>query len=159
MANSENGGAPTRTVGGKLVHEGPTMLDVEARTKILTLLLDVEAVASMLSISTRTVRRMADSGQMPRPLKVASLIRWRRTDLEQWLADGAPNCLPSDAEGRAMTGERYLITVEPLQGDSRPADVRLRQLLKIALRSCGLRCVAVTEKRADLPVQNRGAVR
>lgn len=55
-------------------------------------LLDVERVAEMLAVSTRTVRRMADSGQMPRPLKVASLIRWRRSDIEQWLADGCPNC-------------------------------------------------------------------
>ncbi|NQV24330.1 MAG: helix-turn-helix domain-containing protein [Rhodopirellula sp.] len=55
-------------------------------------LLDVEALAEMLSVSTRTCRRLADSGQMPRPLKVASLVRWRRTDIEQWLADGCPNC-------------------------------------------------------------------
>ncbi|NQV29236.1 MAG: helix-turn-helix domain-containing protein [Rhodopirellula sp.] len=58
-------------------------------------LLDVEAVAKLLSCSTRTVRRMADSGQMPRPLKVASLVRWRRSDIEQWLADGCPSCRPS----------------------------------------------------------------
>ncbi len=55
-------------------------------------LLDVDSVAEMLSCSTRTVRRMADSGQMPRPLKIASLLRFRRSDLEAWLADGCPNC-------------------------------------------------------------------
>ena len=59
---------------------------------VVSELLDVEAVALTLAVSTRTVRRLADSGQMPRPLKVASLIRWRRTDIEQWLADGCPNC-------------------------------------------------------------------
>ena len=59
-------------------------------------LLDVEAVALTLAVSTRTVLRMADSGQMPRPLKVASLIRWRRAELLQWLADGAPNCRPAN---------------------------------------------------------------
>jgi len=58
-----------------------------------------------------------------------------------------------------MTGIRYTITVAPLAGDSRPADVRLKQLLKFALRSCGLRCVAVNEKPAGLPVQNRGTGR
>jgi excisionase family DNA binding protein len=55
-------------------------------------LLDVEAVAKLLSCSTRTVRRMADSGQMPRPVKIASLARWRRVDVERWLADGCPRC-------------------------------------------------------------------
>lgn len=58
-------------------------------------LLTVDAVAALLSVSTRTVRRMADSGQMPRPVRLASLIRWRRDDVEQWLAAGCPPCRPT----------------------------------------------------------------
>ena len=61
-------------------------------------LLDVEAVAELLSCSTRTVRRMADSGQMPRPVKLSSLVRWRahtgdpQTGVQDWLTDGCPRC-------------------------------------------------------------------
>ncbi len=55
-------------------------------------LLTVDDVAELLSVSPRTVRRMADSGAMPRPLKLASLVRWRRSDIDRWLADGCPSC-------------------------------------------------------------------
>ncbi len=45
-------------------------------------LLDVEAVARLLSCSTRHVRRLADSGRMPWPLKLGTLIRWKRSEVE-----------------------------------------------------------------------------
>ena len=55
-------------------------------------LLDVNAVAQLLSCSTRHVYRLADSGQMPRPRKLGALVRWDRNDLEKWLADDCPTC-------------------------------------------------------------------
>ena len=55
-------------------------------------LLDVGDVAAMLNVSTRTVRRMADSSVMPRPVRLSSLIRWRRADIDAWLAAGCPSC-------------------------------------------------------------------
>jgi excisionase family DNA binding protein len=55
-------------------------------------LLTVDDVAALLNVSTRTVRRMADSGAMPRPVKLASLIRWRRDDIDAWVAAGCPSC-------------------------------------------------------------------
>lgn len=53
-------------------------------------LLTVDEVAAFLSCSTRHVRRMADSGEMPRPIKLGSLIRWRRNEVDAWLQDGCP---------------------------------------------------------------------
>jgi len=53
-------------------------------------LLDVDAVASKLGCSSRTVRRLADAGRMPRPIKLNALVRWPRTELEEWLAAGCP---------------------------------------------------------------------
>jgi len=53
-------------------------------------LLDVNAVAQLLSCSTRHVYRLADSGRMPRPRKLGVLARWDRGELEKWLADGCP---------------------------------------------------------------------
>lgn len=55
-------------------------------------LLTVDDVAALLAVSTRTIRRMADSGQMPRAVKLSSLIRWRRSEIDAWLADGCPSC-------------------------------------------------------------------
>jgi len=54
-------------------------------------MLDVETVADLLSCSTRHVYRMADAGRMPRPLKLGRLIRWRRSAVESWIADGCPS--------------------------------------------------------------------
>jgi excisionase family DNA binding protein len=56
-------------------------------------LLDVEAVAALLSISTKSVRRLADAGKMPRPVKLGALIRWRRSELDAWIADGCRKVL------------------------------------------------------------------
>lgn len=53
-------------------------------------LLDVGQVASLLRCSQRHVYRLADAGRMPRPLKLGSLVRWRRDELLQWISDGCP---------------------------------------------------------------------
>lgn len=64
----------------------------------LAALLDVQAVADLLGCSGRHVYRLADRGAMPRPVKLGSLIRWRRstgdpmTGLDDWLAAGCPSC-------------------------------------------------------------------
>ncbi len=53
-------------------------------------LIDVEAVARILGCSARTVYRLADSGKMPRPVKLGQLVRWPRAKVEGWIADGCP---------------------------------------------------------------------
>ena len=60
-------------------------------------LIDVDQVATLLGVSARTVRRMADSGAMPRPRHLNTLIRWSRTEIEAWVNAGCPNCRPSKA--------------------------------------------------------------
>ena len=55
-------------------------------------LLDVEAVAALLTCSTRHVYRLSDAGRMPRPLKLGALVRWRRAEVEAWIEDGCPRC-------------------------------------------------------------------
>ncbi len=53
-------------------------------------------VAELLGCSTRHVRRLADAGRMPRPLStIGRLVRWRRADVDQWLAAGCPSCRPA----------------------------------------------------------------
>lgn len=55
-------------------------------------LLDVKSVARKLGCSWRHVYRLSDSGRMPRPLKLGALVRWRRQEIEAWIADGCPTC-------------------------------------------------------------------
>ena len=55
-------------------------------------MLNVGDVAKMLRCSSRTVYRLADSGRMPRPIKLGALVRWPREQVEAWIADGCPNC-------------------------------------------------------------------
>ena len=47
-----------------------------------------QAVAKMLGCSPRHVYRLSDSGQMPRPLRLGSLVRWSEKSIETWIFDG-----------------------------------------------------------------------
>lgn len=63
-----------------------TPADVSAK------LLDVGAVAEMLGCSQRHVFRLADSGKMPGPIKLGSLVRWPASSIRQWIDQGCPTC-------------------------------------------------------------------
>jgi excisionase family DNA binding protein len=54
-------------------------------------MLTVADVAAMLACSTKTVYRLVDRGAIPRPVRLGGLLRWRRVQIEQWIADG---CMP-----------------------------------------------------------------
>ena len=53
-------------------------------------LLTVEAVAALLAVSSRHVYRLADSGQMPRPVKLGRSNRWDREVVENWIRESCP---------------------------------------------------------------------
>ena len=53
-------------------------------------LLDVRAVAALLDCSPRHIYRLSDADRMPAPVRVGTLVRWRRTDLDAWLPAGSP---------------------------------------------------------------------
>jgi len=77
-------GGRTCKSGGKLSHAGPA-----------SALLTVDDVAAILNCSSRTVRRLADTGTLPVPLRLNSLSRWRRSDIEDFIANGCRSCRPS----------------------------------------------------------------
>ena len=54
--------------------------------------LTVKDMAALLNCSTRTVYRLIDSGLVPRPVKFGALLRWMKTNVEQWMAAGCPKC-------------------------------------------------------------------
>ena len=69
----------------------------ESRPAVNAELLDVRAVAALLGgCSTRHVYRLADSGRMPRPLRLGSLVRWRRVEVLFWIERG---CQPVESAG------------------------------------------------------------
>ncbi|HZZ76904.1 MAG TPA: helix-turn-helix domain-containing protein [Gemmataceae bacterium] len=64
------------------------ILDPEARRPAV--LLDVKAVAALLTCSPRHVYRLVDTGKMPLPVRLGTLVRWPLHTIEQWLKDGCP---------------------------------------------------------------------
>lgn len=74
--------------GGRTAGSGP-------RPDVTAELLDVRAVAALLGgCSTRHVYRLADAGRMPRPVRLGSLVRWRRAEVLDWIAAGCPTVPP-----------------------------------------------------------------
>ena len=51
--------------------------------------LTIGQVADLLQISTLTVRRMWQRGEFVAPVSLGRVIRWRKTDVEDWLKNRA----------------------------------------------------------------------
>lgn len=49
-------------------------------------LVDAQEIAQFLGCSPKHVRRMAERGDFPKPVKVGRLRRWPRETIEHWLA-------------------------------------------------------------------------
>lgn len=52
---------------------------------------DVNDVALLLSLSPRTVRRRADDGSIPAPVRIGAAIRWDLDRLDRWIKEGCPD--------------------------------------------------------------------
>ena len=76
------------------VDRAPAQQSPGDRTPELPSLLSVYQVAEILSCSTRHVRRLADRGAMPQSVRLGSLVRWCRTEIEAWIAAGCPSQRP-----------------------------------------------------------------
>lgn len=53
-------------------------------------LIDVNDFAALLSCSVKHVRRMADAGRCPPPIRLGTLQRWNRKVVDDWIAAGCP---------------------------------------------------------------------
>lgn len=51
-------------------------------------LLSVEQVGAMLEVSSSTIYRLSDGGKLPKPVKIGSLVRWNRIEIESWISGG-----------------------------------------------------------------------
>lgn len=63
-------------------------------------LIDVNSVAFLLACSTKHVRRMADAGRCPAPIRLGGLVRWHRKTVEDWIAAGCPPVRTARMGGR-----------------------------------------------------------
>lgn len=53
-------------------------------------LLTVRNVADVLRCSTMTVWRLSKKGQIPQPVKVGGMVRWKADSLQEWLSAQCP---------------------------------------------------------------------
>ena len=59
-----------------------------------TLLLTADHLAKLLCVSRLSIWRWRAAGRLPAPLRIGRVIRWRRSEIETWLAARCPSCRP-----------------------------------------------------------------
>jgi excisionase family DNA binding protein len=59
-------------------------------------------VADLLKVSRSTVRRMWWRKQLPAPIKIGTINRWRRSEIETWLAEQPAHELYRDGKERRL---------------------------------------------------------
>jgi excisionase family DNA binding protein len=74
-----------------LPQNGENMTDTQTESLDLPAMLTAMQVGHLLKCSARTVRRLVDIGQIPKPVRLGGMVRWPRQIIEQWLADGCPS--------------------------------------------------------------------
>ena len=52
------------------------------------LLITASKLAALLEISTRTLWRLRSAGRLPEPVRLGGAVRWRREDIQNWIAGG-----------------------------------------------------------------------
>lgn len=75
------------------------MSKTQTRAAEVAKLIDVEAVAGMLGVSSRHVYRLSDAGKMPRPFKLGGAVRWNRQTIVDWINGGCQS-VPTQQGGR-----------------------------------------------------------
>lgn len=53
-------------------------------------LMNADEVARELGVGVRTLQRLRQLGQMPKPITIGSQIRWKRADLERFMREAQP---------------------------------------------------------------------
>lgn len=69
-------------------------LDAVQETEVLAasgkLLISDRELAGLLGCSRALVWRLNSAGQVPEPVHIGGLTRWRKAEIESWVAAGAP---------------------------------------------------------------------
>lgn len=67
--------------------QGSGSLPIESE---LSLLLSGDALARLLQVSKRSLMRLRSAGKLPRPVQLGRSVRWRSTEIREWVAAGCP---------------------------------------------------------------------
>jgi predicted DNA-binding transcriptional regulator AlpA len=54
------------------------------------LLIRADEFARMLQVSLRTLWRMRSAGELPEPVCLRGVVRWRRDLVQSWIIEGCP---------------------------------------------------------------------
>ncbi len=55
-----------------------------------SILIDAREAAALCGMSKSTWHKLVASGKAPRPVKLGVISRWRRSELEEWIAADCP---------------------------------------------------------------------
>lgn len=64
-------------------------------------LLNVRDVAAALKVSPRQVWKLTSSRRMPAPVRISRSVRWRASDIDEWVQLGCPSREDFEAEVEA----------------------------------------------------------
>lgn len=59
-------------------------------TTVEAALVDADAAAAMCGIHRATWYKAVSNGKAPASVRIGGVVRWRRTELEEWIAAGCP---------------------------------------------------------------------
>ncbi len=65
--------------------------DARNTTDAAALAVGAGRLAPMLNVSVRTVRSLDAAGKLPAPIRLNGAVRWIVSEIEDWLAAGAPS--------------------------------------------------------------------
>jgi len=75
------------------MNESPSKPSPEETLRVLEceqILIAADQLARLLDISTRSVWRLLQSGELIEPIRLGGSVRWRLADVKQWVAEGCP---------------------------------------------------------------------
>ncbi|GJM43343.1 MAG: hypothetical protein DHS20C21_01850 [Gemmatimonadota bacterium] len=76
-------------------------------------LIDREELAALLTCSTRTVARLSSDSLLPAPIRLGGMVRWRRSQILDWIEDGCPAPKRTRGGSRSGTGEGLTAELPP----------------------------------------------
>jgi len=63
----------------------------KCESAVQSLAVNVTQLAEMLSVSSRSIWRLSDSGKLPKPVRLGRSVRWNRREIEEWVEAGCPS--------------------------------------------------------------------
>ena len=61
-----------------------------SKPRLANELISASQLADLLSVSERTLYRLKSIGQLPAPIVLGGSVRWRLTEIRDWIAQGCP---------------------------------------------------------------------